>query len=227
MRRTRGDDGMSLAETLVVMMLMGLLGTLVLTFMTTVQRQMSTSQTTNQNTNEASAATNQVTKLLRGAVALKVKNQGADNPAFVEATPTAITFYTVVDTDPMTTPPMMVRLEVTVEGNLVETRWMVHPESADPYWTFPSTADTPASSRTIARGLTATPGSGKALFTFYSYDDEGKHVQVGTTSPLTKEQRASVGAVRVDAETQTGPRAKPTVITTVVGLRNVPAGSHG
>ncbi|MCL2466625.1 MAG: type II secretion system GspH family protein [Micrococcales bacterium] len=227
MRRTRDEAGMSLAETLVVMMLMGLLGTLVMTFVTTVQRQMSTSQVTNQNTNEASAATNQVTKLLRGAVPLKVKNQPTDSPAFVEATPTAVTFYTVVDTDPMTTPPMLVRLEVTAEGNLVEKRWLVDPESADPYWTFPSTADTPSSTRTIAHGLTAKPGSGKALFTFLAYDDDGDTVTVGGASPLTKEQRTTVGAVRLDAETQTGPRTKPTVVTTVIGLRNLPAGSHG
>lgn len=227
MRRNRDDAGMTLAETMVVMLLMGILSALVLSFVTSVQRQMSASQVTNENTNQASAATNEVTRLLRGAVSLKVRNQASDSPAFVEATPTAVTFYTVVDTDPMTTPPMLVRLEVTPEGNLVESRWMVNPGSADPYWTFPSTAEAPASTRVVAHGMTARPGSGKALFTFLSFDSHGNQVVVGGAGPLTKEQRTAVGAVRVDAETQTGARVEPTVVTTVVGLRNLPAGSHG
>ncbi|MCL2850186.1 MAG: hypothetical protein FWE61_09120 [Micrococcales bacterium] len=225
MARTRDDAGVTLAEMIVFMMLMSLLGVLVLSFVTSVQRNMSASQVTNDSTNQASAATNEVTRLLRGAVNLKVKNQPSDSPAFVEATPTSVTFYTVVDTDPWTTPPMLVRLEVTADGDLVEKRWLVDPGSADPYWTFPSTAAAPSSTRTVAHGLTATPGSGKALFTFLAFDDAGGHVPLPATL-LNKDQRASVGAIRLDAETQTGPRTAPTVVTTIIGLRNLPAGSH-
>jgi len=226
-RRTRDDAGLTLAEMMVVMMLMGLLSALVLTFVTTVERQMTNSKITNENTNQASAATNEVTKLLRGAVNLKVKGQPVDAPAFVEAGPTSMTFYTVVDTDPTTTPPMLVRLEVTADGSLVEKRWLADPHSADPYWTFPSTAQTPDSTRTIAHAMTARPGSGKTLFTYLAYDTHGNQVAIAAAGSLSSTQRATVGAVRLDAQVQTGTRVEPSVITTVVGLRNLPTGSHG
>ncbi|MCL2091421.1 MAG: hypothetical protein FWH11_09430 [Micrococcales bacterium] len=225
-RRARDDAGVTLAETLVVMMLMGVVGALVLSFALLVQSKVSSSQVMNENTNQASAATNEITRLLRGAVTLKVRAQ-PDSPAFVEADATSMTFYTVVDTDPMTTPPMLVRLEVTATGDLVEKRWLVNPTSSDPFWTFPATTQTPSSSRVVARGMMATPGSGKALFTYLSYDADGNEVPVAGTGALTKQQRAAVGAVRVDAEAQTGTRARSTLVTTLVGLRNLPAGSHG
>ncbi len=227
MRRpaARDDAGVTLAETLVVMMLMGLVGALVLSFTLAVQGKVSSSQVMNDNTNQASAATNEITRLLRGAVPLKVRDQ-LDNPAFVDASPTSMTFYTVVDTDPMTTPPVLVRLEVTAAGDLVEKRWRVQAGSTSPYWTFPATTTPPASTRTVAHGMTAKPGSGEALFTYLAYDSDGNEVLIGT-GPLTTAQKAAVGAVRVTAKTQTGARATPTSVKSVVGLPNLPAGSHG
>ena len=227
MRRVRDDAGLTLAEMMVVMMLMGLLSALVLTFVTSVERQMTTSRVMNENTNQASAATNETTRLLRGAVPLQVQNQ-ADQPAFIEAGPTTVTFYTVVDTDAKTTTPMMVRLEVTAAGDLVEKRWLAtNPGTPGPYWTFPTTAQTPSTTRTVAHGMTARPGSGQSLFTYLTYDKNGNQVTLPfANGSLTAANRALVAAVQVDAKAQTGTRGTPTLLTTVVGLRNVPAGSH-
>ena len=226
--RTRDDSGLTLAELMVVMMLIGLLSALVLSFVVSVSRNVSDSRVTNTNTNEASAATNEITRMLRGATNLRVKNQPIDSPAFVDAGKTYVTFYTVVDTNSLDTRPMLVRFEVTAEGNLVEKRWLPDTSSVAPYWTFSSAAGTPTSTRVVAHGLTARPGSANTLFTYLRSDQTTPIVGTGPNGSLTATQRVGmIGAVQVTVETQTSPggRASSSVLTNTVGLRNLPEGS--
>ncbi|MCL2454189.1 MAG: type II secretion system GspH family protein [Micrococcales bacterium] len=225
-RRTRDEAGLGLAEMMVVIMLMGLLSALVLSFTTTVSRKVADSQVMNVNTNEATAAVNATARMLRGAVNLQVRNQPINTPAFVEAGPTAVAFYTVVDTEPATTRPMLVRFEVTPEGNLLEMRWLPDATSTPPFWTFASAAGPPSSSRVVAHGLTATPGN--PLFVYLRSDQATPIVGAGPGGALTPAQRTgTIGAVRVNAQVQTFPggRAAPTTLTSTVGLRNLPEGS--
>ncbi|WP_298457774.1 hypothetical protein [uncultured Cellulomonas sp.] len=232
-RRVRGRDaeaGTTLAELLVTMTVLSLLGVLLVGLTVTVSGAFTRDRSLTDSTREASVVMREVTRVIRSAATVKVAGQATDDPAFLVAGPHALVVRTYVDTDSDAPSPVVVRFDVTDAGQLTESRWPAVAGSA-PYWTFaglpaapfqlaPDTWTGAAWTRTLGRGL--TPPATGSVSTFRYHDADGDELVPGSAG-LAANQLAGVASVTVTVSVQadaTG-RARPVVLRNSVGLPNL------
>lgn len=204
------EDGLSLVELLVAMMLTSIVLALVGTMFVNVALATSASNATTQRSSAAANTMNELVKVVRQGANNAVSGQTVD-PALVSASSTALTLYSFVDTSP--TAPAPTKVAFRMDGtNLVEDRWTATNPSG--YWVFTGSAST----KVIGSGV-VTNGT-DPLFAYLGAD--GKAVGSAGTA-LTVDQRKLVTSVQITVTiaNQTRAGASPIIIKNTVGMPNL------
>lgn len=166
---SRDDEGFTLAELMVTMMLLGIITSI------TVAAAMQTSRTVVQESTRldslaiATVGMNDLTKTVRAGTEIQVLS-APNLPAFAAVGPESMTLYVNLG-------PIPSKVTYTVDGNreLIEQTTKANPSSG-PYWTFSGTPTTITMARKIPTG------SAQPLFTYY--DGNGDVVApTGSTDP--------------------------------------------
>jgi len=174
-----GDEGFTLAELMVTIMLLGTLTSI------TLAAAMQTSRTVVQESTRldslaiATVGMNDLTKTVRAGTEIQVVS-APNLPAFVAVGPESMTLYVNLG-------PVPSKVTYTIDGNreLIEETTSADPSSG-PYWTFSGTPTT----ITVARKIPA--GTAAPLFTYY--DGKGDVVApTGSTDPTVLATIESVG----------------------------------
>jgi hypothetical protein len=212
-RRSRGDEGLSLAELVVTMFL----GSLVLSVLGTsfaVSRGATSgisARTT--NTMQERTALNALTKNLRAAVA---PDAASATPPFCYAQPSAVLFYT--NTAPGN-PATLVKYSVDASKNLIEQQ---QPAPTATTWA-PCSTTTFAITRTLANNVAISPG----IFTFNTTptvaSPNGAPLPfVGSPAALSLADTSRVDTITIslDVQTPSSPTVPATTVITQVRLPN-------
>lgn len=221
--RAHVDAGFSLAEVLVVMLVMGILGSAVSAlFIASIKTTESTSARLNQENSDRTAM-DVMSRALRTAVlpsslASCSPTCGA-TAAFIQGSAFKVAFYADIDNPNNTVGPSQVTFTVDASGNLMETIQPADAGSASTGYTWTpctyGTAGCALRKKLLATGVIT---SGANLFTYYSY---------GSTTPitgnLTATQLANVDAVDLvlSVHQSTAKSVTPTTYVNRVALPNV------
>jgi prepilin-type N-terminal cleavage/methylation domain-containing protein len=211
------DQGMSLVELLVSVMITSVLGVVITSlYVSTVTTTAEVSSVT-VNTRQAANGMNEMARVIRAATENPVPSQALSDPAFVStvAAPLSaesLTVYAYVNLNSATEVPVKVRFSLDAERRLIETQW-ASTALAGGYFGFEST---PRSTRILASTVApAAPGS-PALFRYLLAD--GTELVLPPTGTLTTVQLRSIAAVQVSLtmqETLTDSHAAVTLENTV------------
>ena len=234
-RRVGGERGLTLAEMLVTIVLIGLLSTMVVALVSNVARSFTWDRAATDNTRIASAGMNELTRVIRSGTETRVSaSQPLNNPVFLAVTRESMVLRAYLDADATNPAPIVVRFEVNADRKLYEKRWKANTASA-PYWTFaalPGGLSGPYSNsssywtgysynRMIAQKITAPAAGGPVLFRYFTKD--GAEVTVGSSGVTDPAVLRTIAMVRVTMSVQsdrTG-RVDPVVIQNSVGIPNL------
>jgi prepilin-type N-terminal cleavage/methylation domain-containing protein len=215
--RLRSDDrGVTLVETLVVMVLSGILMSITAVFFVTVTKQTLQAEDIRRSTADASNIMNVVSTSIRAAVRNAVESSPNPDPAVVAASPTSITVITYTDAGPSFETPLRLRYSVDSEGRMIEERWnatLIHG-----YAVFPSMSTNPASTRIL--GNVVVNSSSEPLFRYF---DAGGG-QLGGSGTLTSAQRNSVTSVRFTVKVRAEESREVVELDNTVGMPNMDLG---
>jgi len=208
-----GDDGLSLVELLVSMMITGIVLAIVGSLFVNVARITTNSNATTVRNGVASNVMNEVTKVIRTAANNAVLGRTDPDSAIVTATPNTLTLYTFVDTAPALPAPSKVSFRIDTKGNLVEDR--IQGTDSSGFWVFTGAVR----SRTVPGPIQSLTGAG-ALFV---YLDADANPILPTSGSLTAEQRAAVRSIQVTVRIANDPTtgSDPILIVNTVGMPNL------
>jgi prepilin-type N-terminal cleavage/methylation domain-containing protein len=200
-RRPQGDDGTTLAEMLVALIVFGVFATFLSTTVLQTTRLAKTSALREGAAQTASLVMQQISKDLRTAVRLGPST--SPQVAFLSATPTEVSFYSNVE-------PEIVRERLYVSGGELfrETK---RPDAGSTFPDLTYASTDPA--RTTTRRLATTALQSTGLFTYY--------VKANPTTPLATVPAADLKDVtavglQVALDPDGADRLKPVVLTTTV-----------
>lgn len=186
LRRLRHEDsGISLVESLVVMMLSALMMTLAGSMFITVVRQTTTAEDIRRSTADASNIVNVVTTSVRASVKNAVSTSATPDPAVVVGTPMTVTVITYTDAGPSFETPLRLRYRVDSAGRMIEDRW--NPTIVSGYAVFPAMTATPSATRVLGNVVVNT--STDPLFRYF--DASGAELSAAGTG-LSATSRAAV-----------------------------------
>jgi type II secretory pathway pseudopilin PulG len=160
-RARTNDEGVSLIELMIVMLLSTLILSVVVTLFVNVSRKTTESIDLRSSTADASNIMNAVSTTVRGAVPIDVQpsSSGVPNPplpALKTAEANTLVVYSYTDAGPSFPVPLQVRYRVDAQGRMVEDRWaangcsLTNPSgctAAYPQYASPTT--TPQASRIL------------------------------------------------------------------------------
>lgn len=224
---TEGERGVSLVELLVAIMLLGIVLTMVSGLYISGMRTVSMTGDVNVNTKTASNGMNEVARVIRAGTANPVEGQALSDPAFVEAKPESVILYAYVNLDSSGEQPVMIRLYVNAQRQLVEQRWASN-ALVDGYWGFPSLypATTgyaaPESTRILADTIAPHSGSAPYLFTYYS-DLKGHDAIAAFGGNVGSSALSTIVAVKVTMTVQPSltDNSSPVTLVNIVGIPNL------
>ena len=196
-KRLRADDGLSLAELLVGMMVTSILLAIVGSLFVNVAKITLNSNATTARAGVGTNIMDALSKGIRTAVNNPTSSINTD-PAIISGTTKSLSLYTYLDAK--VAPggaggiagklvPTKVTYTVDAKGNLIEER-VLGTDSAG-YWTFTGTAI-----QRVVGGPILTPTGDAALFLFY--DADGNNIALTAASDAT--MRAKVTSVRVNVQ---------------------------
>jgi len=215
-RRLRGEEGITLVEVLVVMMLSLLLMTIAVTFFTTVSKQTMQAVDTRRSTADASNIMNVVSTSIRAAVRNAVSTSPNPDPAIVAGSATSVTVITYTDAGPSFELPQRLRYSIDASGRMIEEAW--RSTNVGGYAVFPSMSATPNSKRVLGNVVVNT--SAEPLFRYY----DATGAQLGAGATLTASQRAAVTSVRFFVKVRAEKSQQVVVLDNTVGMPNMDLG---
>lgn len=224
-RRLLSDEqGISLVELIVAMTLSVLILTIAGSFLISTQRASVTARAVNENTRTASAAMNEMTRVVRSATDNPVSTGDDPQYAFQYASPTSVRFFTYVNTSSTASQPVEVQLTLDPTARTItETKWAGTAVPYSDYFTFPmgsgaTLTASPTSTRTLADSVVPT-----AVFTYWSASNS----QLGSSvAPVGASDLPNIRRVTVTVTTGSSasdPRA--TTLTNSVNLPNILMGA--
>lgn len=219
--RASRDEGLTLAEMLVTMFLMGMVGTLMVTFFISFTRTFTEDRAATDSTTQASAAMTQLTRVVRSGTEIRVAN-AANTPVFTTARTEQMVLHAYIDTSSASPAPTRFEFRIRVQPDgtreLVQTRCPANAASG-PYWTFQSGAA--CTQRLVARHISARAGSEPFLFGYE--DSNGAPMTVPTSGAFTTDQLRSISRVNIYLKVQADvtSRAEPVVLVSTVGIPNL------
>lgn len=167
-RIRRDERGITLAELIVAMSLSILVLTIAGSFLVSAQKASVTASSVSQNTRAASAAMNEMSRMLRAATDNPVPTGDDSQFAFQYASATSIRFFAYVNLDSTLSQPVEVQLSLDpVTKRITETKWIGTPVSGNSsYFSFPlASGPTLSSAPSSTRTLVSSAVNGTA-FTF-------------------------------------------------------------
>ncbi|WP_019137109.1 PulJ/GspJ family protein [Cellulomonas massiliensis] len=209
----RRDEGVTLPELIVTMMIFSIITTLIMGFVVVMSRTFSRDREQADSANVASVGMNEVSRVIRSATELRISSGGTTaEPVFIEAAPNTMTLYSYIDSGVSSVKPIKVQFSIDAQRRLVEKRWNVTNSSSP--WTFATAA---SSTRTIARSI---PVGAPNLFT---YVDKDSVTLPFTSGVLSATNRQNVAAVRVTLTVQSDltSRADPVEVRSTIGIPNL------
>lgn len=203
--RQASDAGVTIVELLVVMMISALVLAMVGSFFVQISRTTVDSTQRKHNMAASSIMLTAISRVLRSATPVD-QADSTQLPAFVEATPRSVEFYTLDSTDPSTPVPTRARVELVGDGIVIKR------------WSGTSTAGTPAT--TQLSGVISAQEGDAPLFV---YRDSTDTTMVPTNGALSADQRSSIASVTVSLRARSVDfrRGPAVLVVSTVGLPNV------
>lgn len=222
------EQGITLIELLVAMMLLGILLTVVASLYVSSLNAVSLGRSVTNNTKQVSNAMNEATRVIRAGTENPLTPPATPAPAFVAAKKDDIIMYAFINLQSAEEQPQMIRLWVDrTTGNFRESRWAATKVTGTTRWTFPSNPCTatnvpagcvaPASTVTLA---TAVPASATTIFQYFQKN--GDPITTPTTG-LVEADRKLVSSVKVTLTIQTSltDNSNPVSVENTVGMPNL------
>lgn len=186
--RLRADDGVSLAELIVAIMILGVVLTVVTGTFSSLARATSQARTIDQATREATNGLDSMSRVVRAAANNPVPNSTTLAPSFSVAGTDSMTLISAVNLSGSVNKPQQTsyRVDATTR-RLVETTTQSVPVSST-FWEFSGAT----SSRTLATPVAVIP---TPLFRYY--DVAGQQLLPQANGLLTDDQEKSVASVSI------------------------------
>lgn len=226
LRRMReNQDGLSLAEILVAVMLSMIILVMVTSFfIQTAKVTTNAGQQRDANRN-ASNISNELTSVLRVASTLPKVNTATADPAIVDGTRSSLTVYSLSNTSATNPAPVKITFTLDGTGKVTETRCTGTANGN--YYTFASCVTT--TTRTLGTNVlaptTTTGTTVQALVDtgqMFTYLDVNNAPMLIGTGSLSATQRNTVAKIVITVRTQgANSSAKPVVVSSTVVLRNI------
>jgi prepilin-type N-terminal cleavage/methylation domain-containing protein len=230
-RRENSEDGLTLVEMLVAMMVLAVLLALVGGLFASSSKIIATTQVTGQGTTSAANIADELSNVIRSGANLPVTGQTLSNPALPYASNEALTMYSYVDSYTSSTStqvrPLLVQLSLNSARQLVEKRW-VPLSTSGTYFTFPTVSSSgavstpaPTSTRIIGDPILTTPTTGANTDPLFVYLNASGGV---IASPVAAANLCSIASVRVTVRTQgAATTAHPAIVlVNTVDIPNLP-----
>jgi prepilin-type N-terminal cleavage/methylation domain-containing protein len=211
-----GEQGISLMELIVAMMIFSILLAVTVGFFTSASRANQTDRTIDSTNRQASAGVDEIGRIVRGATTNPLATAGSvPSPAFSVAGANTITLYTNVNLASTTVAQTeQVQFSVDASGNLVEKIWQ--PITTNGYFTF---AANPTTTRILASPVVQPAAGGPNLFSYL--DSTGAAIAM-TNSAVPAASISSIAAVQVSLQIGASNSAsQSTLLTNIVGLPNL------
>lgn len=177
--RAAADDGLTLVELLVTMILLGIVSTIVVTTVTVISRATVRDRSNGESLDLARIGMDYMTRAIRAGTEIQQSSGAANKPAFIQTGPEVMELYASLGQ-----PNGPTRIRYAVDGNrrLIEYRCEANAGSA-PYYTYPTWnyTGTPPSgcvAREIASQILS--GTSPPLFTYVTGPGAPP---AGTTAP--------------------------------------------
>ena len=165
LRRLRHEDsGVTLVETLVVMMLSAIMMTIAGTMFVAVSMQTAAAEDIRRSTADASNIMNVVSTSVRASVKNAVASSATPDPAVVAGTPTSLTIISYTDAGPSFETPLRLRYRIDSSGRMIEDRW--NSTVVNGYAVFPAITTTPTATRILGNVVVNT--SSEPVFRYYN-----------------------------------------------------------
>ncbi|SDQ46752.1 hypothetical protein [Quadrisphaera sp. DSM 44207] len=197
-----GEAGLTLVELLTTTVLLGIVGTMVLSMVVGTTRSLQASDRRVEATTTTQVALQTITRAVRSAAEVPQPDPAAALPGVVPTSSTSLLVRSWTAAGPA---PVLVELSVDPAGALVETRTPATASAGT--WSFSGTAST----RTVLSGVVNPAGT--PVFTYYDADGQELLPEPDTTGV------ASVG-VRLLVQTDPLGRVAPAEVSTRVHLPN-------
>jgi prepilin-type N-terminal cleavage/methylation domain-containing protein len=216
-KNERNDAGFSLVELLVAITLFLLLIGMVAGLYANTMKTYTFTRSITTNARFAANAMNEAARVLRAGTDNPVAGQTLNDPAFVRVTDEDLIIYAYVNLSSSAELPVMIRLYLNSNRQLVESRWPATALANG--WSFPDPSTPPASTRQLAATVAPPVSGGIPLFTYILADGSS------FTPPATPtaDQLRAIAAVKVTLTVQaslTDARNAVTLVNTV-GLSNL------
>jgi Tfp pilus assembly protein PilW len=210
---TSPDDGLSLMELIIAMMMGTFVMAIVGTMFINVAFVTTNSNASTTRTSTAANIIDELSKVIRTAANNPVLGQTAPDSAVIAGTPTSLTLYTFVDADPANVKPTKVRFRLDAQNNVVEDRWAA--TLSQGYWVFTGSE----TSRTIGGPIINVSGND----VLFIYKDSNDVTLVPGQSGLTAADRAKVTSIQVTSMILNNPTTgnDNLVIVNTVGMPNL------
>lgn len=218
----RDERGITLAELIVAIGLLGIFATVVSALYTSSMQAMSIGRDVHGNSLQASNAMNEISRVIRAGTDNPVQNQPLNNPAFEVAMADKVRLYAYINLSGSSELPVMIELSVS-NGSLIEKRWPATQNAAG-YWLFPAATSTPASTRTIASYVVpSVAAGGTQLFTFVKTDNSTIPIPTGPNGITDATALRSIAAVSIALTVRSSATDSSQQVTlqNVVGIPNL------
>ena len=224
------ERGMSLTELLVASIVLMIVLTVAANLFINATKSMGMAAAVNANAANAANGMNEAARVIRAGTTNSVSAQVVDNPAFVEAKPESVILYTYVGGDRADPRPVMIRLSLNPQRQLVEERW-TGTVLAGGYSGFPSpyigTSGYVAPQLTRILTTTVSPRTGSSAYLFTYYSDVQGAVPVPATAgtDVPPAGLSTIVAVRVTLTVQQSltNSSSPVTLENLVGIPNLNA----
>jgi Tfp pilus assembly protein PilW len=205
LRAVRGDRGLTLAELMVTMVLMGVVGTIMVSTVIAVTRAVTHNQANADSVDVARIGMNRLTMDIRAGMSIQ-RSGLADAPAMAEIAPNRLTVYASLGAV-----PTKITYSINSNRELIE-QWYTGNAASNPYWTFSTTSRTTVIARKI-------PTTSAALFTYYDSTGAALTNQTSTAEADLSLVRSVRIALTVDIDPARG--GGPVTISNTVVLPNM------
>jgi hypothetical protein len=217
--RLSGDAGVSIVETMVVMMLSAIVMTIAGVMFVTVAQQTVAADGTRRSTGDASNIMNSLSTTIRASVRNAIESSATPDPSVVKGTPMELTVISYTDAGPSFETPLQLRYRI-VNGRMVEDRW--NPSIIHGYAVFPNVTSTPTSTRIL--GNVVVNSASEPLFRYYS--STGAELSP-TASGLSLVDRGLVTSVRIHVKVRAVDSNEVVELINDVGMPNMNLDSLG
>jgi hypothetical protein len=221
LRRLRHEDsGVSLVESLVVMMLSALMMAIAGTMFMTVSSQTAAVEDIRRSTADASNIMNVVSTSVRASVKNAVASSATPDPAVVAGTPTSLTVISYTDAGPSFETPLRLRYRIDASGRMIEDRW--NSTVVNGYAVFPAMSATPTATRILGNVVVNT--SSEPVFRYFNAG--GAELSAGGTG-LNPTNRAAVAEVLFVVKVRAEGSDETVELHSRIGMPNMNLGQTG